>query len=173
MANGQRPVSAGDFSGKQRADASHDALQEQRDNAARTTLASAIEEDEKRDGVFSPHTQERLDVPAAAIVEEEDLPGDVFYRSQEPQELVLTGYETEEQMVPLLAQRDEPQIPRSVVRSPQVKIRVNQDIEDMTYGFTAQGAPNNMTFREGFIYEVDINIADHLNQRGLVAQWVG
>lgn len=172
MANG-RPVSAGDFTGKTKVDAAHDALQEQRDSAARMSLASAVEEDEKRDGVFSPHTQERVDVPAAAIVEEEELPGDVFYRSQEPAELVLTGYESEDQMVPLLAQREEPMIPRSVVRSPKVKIRVTQDIEDMTYGFTSQGYPNNMTFREGFIYEIDINIADHLNQRGLVAQWVG
>lgn len=172
MANG-RPVSAGDLTGKLKAEAAHDALQEQRDATARMSLASAVEEDVKRDGIFSPHTGERIDVPQAAVVEEEDLPGDVFYRSQEPQELVLTGFETEEQMVPLLAQRDEPQIPRSVVRSPQVKIRVTQDIEDMTYGFTSQGYPNNMTFREGFIYEVDINIADHLNQRGLVAQWVG
>jgi hypothetical protein len=172
MANGQRPVSAGDFTGKLKAEAQHDVLQEQRDSASRMSLASAVEAEERQDGVFSPHTGERLDVPAA-VVEEESLSADAFYRSQEPQELVLTGYETEEQMVPLLAERNEPVVPRSVVRSPQVKIRVNQDIEDMTYGFTPQGYPNNMTFREGFIYEVDINIADHLNQRGLVAQWVG
>jgi hypothetical protein len=159
------------LTGKLKADAAHDALQEQRDSTARMSLASAVEADEQRDGVFSPHTQERLDVPVA-VVEEEDLPGDIFYRSEQPAELVLTGYESEEQMVPILAQRDEPVIPRSVVRSPVVKIRVNQDIEDMTYGFTPQGVPNNMTFREGFIYEVSINIADHLNQRGLVAQWV-
>ena len=90
-----------------------------------------------------------------------------------PVEPVFTGYETEEQMTPWLSSRNEAPMPRSIVRSPLVKIRVNQDIEDMTYGFNSQGYPNNMTFREGFTYEVDVNIAEHLNDRGLVAQWVG
>ena len=165
--------SAGDLTGKLKAEAAHDQLQQQRDRSAEMSLASAIEEEEQRSGVFDPRTQQRLDSPVA-VVEETTLPGEGFYAPERaPAEPVFTGKETEEQMTPYLASRNAPQIPRSVVRSPLVKIRVAQDIEDMTYGFTDHGEPNNMTFREGFVYEVDVNIADHLNQRGLVAQWVG
>ena len=165
--------SAGDLTGQTKAQQQHDALQEQRDRSAEMSLASAIEEQEQRDGVFSPHTGERLDAPV--VVEETVLEdrGSFYAPEREPQEKVFTGYETEEQMTPYLASRNEPQMPRSVVRSPLVKIRVTQDIEDMTYGFTSQGYPNNMTFREGFVYEVDVNVADHLNQRNLIAQWMG
>jgi hypothetical protein len=172
--------SAGDMTGKIKQQQQHDALQEQRDAAATMSLASAIETQEQQDGVFDPHSQTRLDVPPAAVVEETPLPQGFGGRidggptaPQPPQEQVFTGYETEEQMTPLLATRNERPVPQAILRNPMVKIRVGQDIEDMTYGFNSQGYPNNMTFREGFVYEVDINVADHLNQRGLVAQWVG
>lgn len=171
MPQQSRPT-AGDLTGKIKADQQHDALQEVRDRSAEMSLASAVEEQERMEGVFSPHTGERIDVPAA-VVEETVLPGKGFYSEERDSEPVFTGYESEEQMTPFLATRNEPVVPRTLVRSPMVKIRVSQDIEDMTYGFTSQGYPNNMTFREGFVYEVDVNIADHLNQRGLVAQWVG
>lgn len=167
------------MTGKIKAEQQHDALQEQRDRSAEMSLASAIETQEQRDGVFDPHSQERLDAPPVALVEETPLPQGFGGRveapdmPQAPQEQVFTGYETEEQMTPLLASRNERPMPQAVIRNPLVKIRVGQDIEDMTYGFNSQGYPNNMTFREGFVYEVDINVADHLNQRGLVAQWVG
>jgi hypothetical protein len=164
--------SAGDFTGKTKQRQQHDALQEQRDRSAEMSLASAIEEQEQREGIFDPHTGTRVDLPSA-VVEETIIPGDGFYGPAPTEaEPVFTGYESEEQMTPFLASRNEPVMPRAVLRSPLVKIRVSQDIEDMTYGFTSQGYPNNMTFREGFVYEVDVNVADHLNQRGLVAQWV-
>lgn len=166
--------SAGDLTGKIKAEAAKEQLQEQRDRSAEMSLASAIEEQEQQTGVFDPHTQERLDAPVAVVEEETRSSKDSFsYVPEKGSEPVFTGYETEEQMTPFLSSRNEPVVPHSIVRSPLVKIRVNQDIEDMTYGFNSMGAPNNMTFREGFVYEVDVNIADHLNQRGLVAQWVG
>ena len=178
----QSRPSAGDLTGKIKAEAAKEQLQEQRDRSAEMSLATAIEDQEQREGIFDPHTQTRLDAPVA-VVEESDLPGPSsngsnehksFYEPERgPVEPVFTGYETEEQMTPWLSSRNEAPMPRSIVRSPLVKIRVNQDIEDMTYGFNSQGYPNNMTFREGFTYEVDVNIAEHLNDRGLVAQWVG
>jgi hypothetical protein len=170
----QTRPSAGDLTGKIKAEQQHDALQEQRDRAQEMSLASAIEDQEQREGVFDPHTQTRLDVPVA-VVEETVFPGQPggFHAPERNEEPVFTGYESEEQMTPFLATRNEPPAPRALVRSPMVKIRVTQDIEDMTYGMTANGYPNNMTFREGFTYEVNVNIAEHLNERGLVAQWVG
>ena len=168
MAEG-RP-SAGDLTGKIKFDQAKESLQEVRDRSAEMSLATAIEAEEQETGVFDPHDQKRLDIP---VVVEETLPSEGFYRAEpRQQEPVFTGYESEEQMAPYLATRNEPVVPQAVVRDPRVKIRVTQDIEDMTYGMTPQGAPNNMTFREGYIYEVDINIAEHLNQRGLVQQWV-
>ena len=168
----QTRPSAGDYSGKLKADAQHDAQQEQRDRSAEISLADAQEAEEQRTGVFSPHTQERMDAPM--VVEEVSSPfeGNGYAPERPPAEQVFTGYETEEQMVPILASRSESPIPQAVFSSASVIFRVGQDIEDMTYGFTSQGYPNNMTFREGLIYEVDINVADHLNQRGLVSQWV-
>ena len=180
----QTRPSAGDYSGKIKADANKEALQEQRDRTAEMSLATAVENEEKQDGVFSPYSQERIDVPAPVVVEveeqvspfgtpEEKKPS--FYDPERPaEEPVFTGYETDEQMTPYLSSRHEQTIPQAIVRSPMAKIRVSQDIDDMTYGFNqATGNPNNLTFKEGFVYEVDINVAEHLNQRGLVAQWVG
>jgi hypothetical protein len=88
-------------------------------------------------------------------------------------EAVLTGKESPEQLDQLVANRKpfSPPDP-GVVRRAQVKVRIDEDVEDMTFGMV-NGEPNNFTFKEGFVYEVPIALADHLESRGLVRQWVG
>jgi hypothetical protein len=149
-------------------------------------MASAVEDAGRRDGVWDAQSGNRLDGPleveevdgSELSFPEEGAAGghgrEPFYSPppQAPSEPVFSGKETEDEMVPHLASRSAtPPAPQLMLRQPFVKIRLNADVEDMTYGMR-NGEPNNYTFREGFVYEVEIEVAEHLNQRGLVGQWV-
>jgi hypothetical protein len=93
-------------------------------------------------------------------------------RFNRPEEVILTGQEDPETVEPLIAARKAfTPPPVEVVRSSRVRIRVDADLEDMTYGMF-NGEPNNYTFREGLTYEVPLEVAEHLNDRGLVRQWI-
>lgn len=58
-----------------------------------------------------------------------------------------------------------------VVRPTTSRVRIDSDIEDMTFGMV-NGEPNNFSFREGFVYDVSTDLADHLAERGLIRQWI-
>ena len=114
-----------------------------------------------------------MDAPAAHTAEvvepEPAMPG--FFH-QEDQEPVLTGQEDPETVAPIIAARKVFSQPSpEVVRSSSVVIRVDADIDDMTYGMR-NGEPDNYTFKEGLKYRVPVQVAEHLNERNLVRQWI-
>lgn len=173
MATQSRP-SPGDFTGKQKQSQAKEAVQDRRDRAAEMSMITAIEEDEKAGGVFDPKSGELLE--GGSGLEEVDnggFPQSGFAFNPRPQEQVFTGKESESEMEPHLASSAPAPAPvfTATIASPMVKIRTNCDIEDMTYGMI-NGEPNNFTFREGYTYEVSRDVAEHLNQRSLIAQWV-
>lgn len=173
MANGP---SRGDLTGQQKAEASKTARREEQENAARTTMASEQLSYEEQTGTFDAQTGARVDVPPASAVleEQEEVAGFGGPGPDYDSEPVLTGYESDEELAPILAQREQynpRRGPRGGLRATHVKVRVNADVEKMTYGM-CNGEPNNFNFREGLTYRVPIEIADHLEERGLVAQWL-
>jgi hypothetical protein len=164
---------AGDFTGRQKAQANKDALKEQAERRTEMAMATAVETEEQQHGVFDPQTQERLDkLPEALdVVEEEERPRMMTPRLDRSTEPVYTGKEpVEEQLPPPPPSRGRPQSV-DAVRPMRSVIRVDADIENMTFGMR-NGEPNNFNFREGFAYEVDTVLADHLADRGLVRQWI-
>jgi hypothetical protein len=167
--------SSGDYTGKTKQTLAKTATQEQRDRTAEMSMATQLEDEGRREGVWDGQTGQRIDTPLSVEeVEPEDAPehGGFFPPEQMPVEQVFTGKETDEEMVPHLASRAAtPPAPQLLLRQPFVKVRLNADVDDMTYGMR-NGEPNNFTFKEGFVYEIEVELAEHLNQRGLVGQWV-
>lgn len=161
--------SAGDFTGRQKAQHAKEQQKANEERSAQMSMATAVETEEERVGVFDAQTGERLDPQNdVAVVVEEARPS--FLPEREP---VLTGQEDPEEVAPVIAARKAfTQPPPTVVRSSMVTIRVDADIEDMTYGML-NGEPNNYTFKEGLQYRVPVGVAEHLNERGLIRQWIG
>lgn len=85
------------------------------------------------------------------------------------EEVVLTGRETPEELAPILERKKVFRARHETAHAAEVTIRVDQDIEDMTYGMR-HGEPNNFTFKEGMAYKVPYEVFEHLNERGLVRQ---
>lgn len=174
MANGK--PSYGDATGRQKAEASKAARQEEQERSAQMTMASEAQTYEEQVGVFDAQSGLRIDEPAPSTilqdVEEANSPGFPQQPDYDP-EPVLTGKESDEELAPILAQRAEferPRAPRGTVQSAQVKVRVNQDVDKMTYGMR-NGEPNNYNFKEGLTYQLPRDVAEHLSERGLVGQW--
>jgi hypothetical protein len=177
-----RPNS-GDLTGRQRAKASREQQLEQQDRVAETTMATAAQSEEERHGVFDPRSGERIDQRSVAFVEDDDEddaidefdPPDRFSTDgDEEREPVLTGKEDEAALAPILQARKERRRPRAPrVHSAVVRIRVDQDIEKMTYGINpVSQEPNNYDLREGLMYELPYEVAEHLDERGLIREWV-
>jgi hypothetical protein len=169
-----KQVSAGDFTGQQKKQQAKEAQQEQRDRAHEMTMASVEEDEAQATGVFDPRTQERIggEVEEVEVVDAVSPGGRAFGESRDSRERVFTGYESDEEMEPFLATQETPSAPEFLLREPYVRIRTNTDIDNMTYGFV-NGEPNNMSFKEGYLYEVRVDIADHLNQRGVIGRFEG
>jgi hypothetical protein len=169
MAANGRP-SPGDLTGRQKQAANKEVREEQASRAAEISMQDGAEAEVERHGVFDAQSGAQIDGPAGSkqAVMVEDPPVTRFGR---PQEQVFTGQEAPEEVLPAVADRKTFTPPPSVVRSSRVRIRVDADIEDMTYGMV-NGEPNNFTFKEGLTYEVPLAVADHLNERGLVRQWI-
>ena len=169
MAANGRP-SPGDMTGRQKQQASKEAREEQASRAAEISMQDGAESESERYGVFDPQSGEQVEGPRGSqqAVMVEDPPVTKFGR---PEEQVFTGQEDAEEVAPAIAARKTFTPPPTVVRSSRVRIRVDADIEDMTYGMV-NGEPNNFTFKEGLTYEVPLAVAEHLNGRGLVRQWI-
>lgn len=173
----QTRPSAGDMTGVQKAKMTKEAAQEVEERSAEMSMATAAKTHEEAVGVFDAQSGERLDTPAPSYVavdveEEKAAPG--FGNQYGDDELVLTGKEDPDEVSAQLASQRAQVVPPSRVqtaRSSMVKVRVDQDVEDMTYGMR-NGEPNNYNFKEGMTYQVPVEVADHLDQRGLVRQWV-
>lgn len=171
--------SAGDYTGREKHQQARDAAQTLKERSAETTLATAARIDEEEHGVFDGQSGERLDAQPVEVVDDDDDVDVVAafggFPGEDDDEPVLSGHESEEELAPILAARAEPRRPRRVSRahSADVVIRVDQDIDDMTYGMDPiSQSPNNYTFKEGLKYRVPYPVAEHLAERGLVRQWV-
>lgn len=180
----QRPA-AGDYTGREKTRQGREAAQQQKERSAETTLATAERLDEEEHGVFDAQSGVRLDTPDGEIIDDDEdvapqappaFAGTGFFPDDEDDEPVLTGHESDEELAPILAARDVPR--RGRRRSPRahsadVVIRLDQDIDDMTYGMDpVSQSPNNYSFKEGLKYKVPYPVAEHLDERGLVRQWI-
>lgn len=177
--NGQRRPSSGDHTGRQKQQDARTQSEAVKDRQREISMATAIENEEEQHGVFDPQSGERLDFdevgsPRVAYVEEVDVAPNGLLAGYRPNaEPVLTGKEAPEDIEPVLAARQAfTQPPTEMVYSPFVQIRVDADIEKMTYGMV-NGEPNNYDFKEGLQYRVPREVAEHLNERNLVRQWMG
>lgn len=174
MAQNGRP-SSGDFTGRQKQQAAKAQAVATDERAAEMSMATAVEHEGELHGIFDPKSGERLsdDAPGpnTAIkvdhepVAEEERGG--FFRGEQ----VLTGQEPEEEVAPAVVARKTFTTPPQVLRRANVTIRVDQDVDKMTYGMK-NGEPDNYSFKEGLAYEVPTPVAEHLNERGLVRQWI-
>lgn len=191
MAN-TRPT-PGDFTGQQKSQQAKQqktALEEQQ---AEMSMKNDSLTDDEINGVFDPQNGERLDSvrPSRVIeladedefdeneidddsetvptVQQQRTRGIPRRREEEP---TYTGHESPEELAPVLAKR-RTYTPHDVelAKPSMVTVRLDQDIDDMTYGMY-NGEPNNYSFKEGLKYKVPYEVAEHLNERGLIRQWV-
>jgi hypothetical protein len=177
MPQPQRPGS-GDFTGRQKQQAAKEQAVALKERSAEMSMATSAETEEELFGVFDAQSGERINEPdpsSVAVLDEED---DVEVARPPrfggaPQEQVFTGKEPPELQVPPVQAKRAFSQAAYVARPAEVTIRVDQDIEKMTYGMTLNGEPNNFDFKEGLAYKVPIAVADHLNERGLIRQWIG
>lgn len=166
----QHRPSAGDFTGREKAKAAHDQAQAIKDRQSEISMLEAVETEEESYGVFDPRTGERLNEPnpsAVAVVVDPE-PEVRFGREMEP---TFSGKEAPEVQVVQRSERRPFTRAAGVALNPFVTIRVDQDIEEMTFGMV-NGEPNNYNFKEGLQYKVPREVAEHLNERGLVRQWI-
>lgn len=176
MAQPGRP-SAGDMTGRQKQQLNKEAREVQAERSAEISMMDASESEADRNGVFDAQSGARLNSPAAtqtAVMVDEPPAAAGFPQTGDgpPVEPILSGQEDPEVVAPIIAAKKTFNAPPvQVVRSSMVTVRVDQDIDDMTYGMH-NGEPNNYTFKEGLQYRIPLPVAEHLNDRGLVRQWI-
>jgi len=174
MSQQNKRPSAGDLTGRQKYTQQREQQAAAAERSAEMSMASAVQDEEELRGVFDPQSGDRVDTPppsqVATVVETvPSQPG--FTRTEgEP---VLTGQEPPENPPPavVVPKHTLTAMPPEVVRSATATIRLDTDVEDMTYGMR-NGEPNNYNFKEGLAYKVPLAVAEHLNERGLVRQWI-
>jgi hypothetical protein len=163
---------AGDFTGRQKVQQAKEQSEALKERQGEMSMATAVATEEEEYGVFDPRTGARLnEVNPARVALEEPEPEIPAPRFGAPQEPTYSGKEPVETQQPPVSTRRAFTAPPEVARSTMVTIRVEQDIEDMTFGMI-NGEPNNFNFREGLAYKVPRALAEHLNDRGLVRQWI-
>lgn len=177
MAPQENRPSAGDMTGRLKADLAKKAQLDQQEKAAEMSMATAAQDEVERTAVFDAQSGAVVAEPGrtafAAEPEAQAFPVEPqagFFRDEEP---ALTGRESDEEINTILAARAAaPPAPRPTrALSPTVRVRIDQDVEKMTYGMR-DGEPNNFNFKEGLQYDVPREVAEHLDERGLVRQWV-
>lgn len=172
MAPQENRPSAGDMTGRLKASLAKDAAAEQQERAAEVSMASAAQAEQERTALFDPQSGAVIEEPVrtAVLAEPPPQPQPGFFRDAEP---ALTGRESEEEINAIMAARAAAPVSSRPARalSPMVRVRIDQDVEKMTYGMR-DGEPNNFNFKEGLQYEIPREVAEHLDDRGLVRQWV-
>lgn len=190
--NRTKVANRGDFTGRESARQAKETLTQQAEQDRDLARQQQAELDAIETEVLDPHTgqpigniYENETLPANDVFivgdEEEDEDEGVGYAPQQPQrpfgnpaaERVFTGKETLEEQEQVPVPPVAPRLPTFLAQSKVVRIRVNQDIENMTYGMTEAGYPNNFNFFEGRIYEVDRELAEHMNERGYIGAFLG
>lgn len=165
----------GDFTGRTKEKTTKEAREADQERSAELTMASARQRDDEEHGVFDPKTNVRIDSDGIEEVNDDDAfeeaPAQVFGFSPK-NEKVHTGKESPEEIAPAIeARKTFTPPPVELAHSAMVHVRVDEDIEDMTFGMV-NGEPNNFTFYEGLVYEVPYALAEHLNDLGLIRQYI-
>jgi hypothetical protein len=187
----QGAPSRGDLTGRTKAKDLKDAQDADQERSLTTLRESQEQAEEIREGVFDAQSGERIDTPKPSrtvrVVAEEDEDEDFeddeeneddgpafpqFPGSQTEQEPVFSGQEDPSVVAPVIEARKlrRPRQPL-VAHSPMAVIRLDVDIEDMTFGMR-NGLPNNFTFFEGVAYKVPWALYEHLENLGVVRQFV-
>jgi len=160
--------SARDFTGRTRESNAAANAQEIQERSAQLSMATAAAAEADEKGLFDPKTNERLDLDEVQVAAPTPPP-QPFGGPRLSEEPVFTGKEdvTEMEAVPPPAPRPN----HGVLESPFVTVRLNQDVEDMTFGMVG-GRPNNFSFLEGRAYRIERPLYEHLNALGLIHQVV-
>lgn len=171
-------ASAGDMTGRAKEQMAKVQAQEIQEKFADTSVATAAQAEEERSGVFDAKSGERIDAPGAheAVVVEEAKPSFGGRQSGEP---VLSGKESPEAAdeAAIASRRAAAAVVTQeadveVLKNAMVTVRLDSDVEEMTYGMI-NGEPNNYNFKEGLAYRVPLAVAEHLQERRLIRQWIG
>ena len=164
--------SPGDMTGQLKAQLAKETLEAQSLERAEANVADAAQSDEERFGVFDPQTGALIEGPpdSAVAVAAQPAPQPAGFQQRER---FFSGKESQEEIDAALAAQatEEVRPARHSVGSPLVRIRVDQDIDRMTYGML-NGEPNDYTFKEGMTYQVPRDLAEHLDERNMVRQWM-
>jgi hypothetical protein len=162
------------MTGKLKAANAKSQAQETASRATEMSMATAAQEEEERTGLFDPRSGQLVedDERTAFLAEEppeaEVVPG--FFRNDEP---TFSGRESDEEVAVILADQAQKPVRRQSGRAlnPIVRVRVDADVDKMTYGMH-NNEPNNYNFKEGRQYEIPREVAEHLDERGLIRQWI-
>lgn len=141
-------------------------------------LTNAVDVVIEQEGVFDPATGQLIDMPPEAKAKVDAL-GDTVIEVEDPDAILdphntpprdpLQGFQ---EMIPKQKQKRVSSNPMEVtdlgdeviVTEEEYKvIRVNTDIEDMTYG-----VGNTMTFLRGRRYSIPLDLYRHLESKGLI-----
>jgi hypothetical protein len=163
----------GDLTGRLKAAQAHEQREALRDRESEIAMRNAVEADEEENGVFDAQTGARIG-GAREAVEVVDLDAvqtggaEPFFQRGDDDEPVLSGKESPDVLMALGDAQRRPRRPERVL-SAMVEFRVDQDVDDMTYGML-NGEPNNLTFKEGRRYRTSRDVYEHLLERGLIRQ---
>lgn len=168
-------LSPGDMTGRMKQHQAHEQAQALKDRQTEISMATAVEVEELEDGLFDPQSGSRLNEPRAAktavIVPDPEPPSSPRFGSRpRDTEPVFTGKEPVEQQPRPVEGGPKVRPPFQIARGATVDVRLNSDLEGMTYGMY-NGEPNNYNFREGLKYRVPVDVAEHLYNLGYLAQW--
>jgi len=136
----------------------------------------------KRAADYTGKLNEKLQVEKATELKEAASRVAMATAAEEQEKNVVVDYTGSDEPIP------EVELRKVEVSSPFRMIRVNQDIDQMTYGrivkdpgdYTANpprpaimGGLNTYTFKEGVVYRVPKEVADHLNDIGYISYMGG
>jgi hypothetical protein len=166
----------GDFTGQQRQKLAEEKAQELVDRQKEIGLVNQVDVVIEQEGIFDPTTGELIELPESAqtkvanlqepvVVDDDPILDPTQGRVADPMK-DLRDLETKQQNRPerhnVLEVQDLGSEPITVDDEWKV-IRVNTDVEDMTYG-----AGTNYTFERGRRYRVPRDLYDWLESRGVV-----
>lgn len=173
-----RTSQRGDYTGRERQRLTEEKAQELSERQKEIGLVNQVDLVTEEEGVFDPVTGELVELPESAqskIAQLQDQPvvveDDPILDPAAPQHIAdpmknFQDLETKQRAKPMPSNPLEVQDlgPEPITVEDEWKvIRVNTDIEEMTYG-----AENNLTFLRGRRYRVPRHLYDWLDSRGVV-----
>jgi hypothetical protein len=172
---------AGDFTGKESARLSAEKAAELAEAQKRVGMVNQVDTIVEQEGVFdalgggvqlSPEAENQIEEVGISYADDSDVdalgghtpaPSDPMRNFQDPE-----LQQVEKVVAPnpdWLQEEDEPE----VVEAPTMRFRVNEDIEDMTYGLDPKTRqPRNLNLVRGRWYTGPRHLVQHLESRGLV-----